>query len=63
MVIFCLGNGYFESSSRKQGTMSWPGGHSFTGPANFDQTVHAGGDITSDANIIDNGVNTNHHSH
>lgn len=47
----------------KQGKMVGPGGLSFTGPANFDQTVHAGGNITSDASIIDTSGNTNHHSH
>lgn len=47
----------------KQGNMSGPGGLSFTGPASFDQTIHAAGNITSDASIIDTGGNTNHHSH
>lgn len=50
-------------SAKEQGNMTGPGGLSFEGPANFDQTVHAGGNITSDASIIDTSGNTNHHSH
>lgn len=53
----------FNLNSKTQGKVTGPGGLSFEGPANFNQTVHAGGNITSDASIIDTGGNTNHHSH
>lgn len=56
-------------AAAKEGSMSGPGGLSFSGPSSFDKSVDigttltTGGDISSGGSVLDSGGNTNHHSH